>query len=85
MVHRGRLIKACLFTAPVFVLCGGLDAFLATILLVWVLVEVDGYLEGPEGHEDGDDEDEENGGCDSEGGSSSDSHDGLDDGSSMDL
>jgi len=87
MVHRGRLVKACLYTAPVFVLCGGLDAFLATILLVWVLVEVDGYLEGGEGHdddeEDGDDDDDDEDGL-SNGGSESD--DGFgDDGSSMDL
>ncbi len=61
MVHRGRLIKACLYTAPVFVLCGGLDAFLATILLVWVLIEVESYLDGNEGHdeEDGDGEDDD--------------------------
>jgi len=64
MVHRGRLIKACLYTAPVFVLCGGLDAFLATILLVWVLIEVENYLDGNEGHdeedEDGEDDDSQN-------------------------
>ena len=88
MVHRGRLVKSCMYTAPVFLLCGGLDVFLATILLVWVLVEVDGYLEGNEGH-DGDDEDED--GDDEEDGFSdgvgaSDSDDLFSDGgSSMDL
>jgi hypothetical protein len=82
MVHRGRLIKACLYTAPVFVLCGGLDAFLATILLVWVLVEVESYLDGSEGNnEDGDCMDDDS---DREG--ESDSDDGFgDDGSSMSL
>lgn len=55
MVHRGRLIKACLYTAPIFMLCGGLDAFFATILLVWVLVEIEGYLDGGEGNEDDED------------------------------
>lgn len=45
MVHRSRLLKACIYTSPVFVLCGGLDAFLTTILLVWVLVEVDSYMD----------------------------------------
>ena len=59
MIHRGRLIKACLYTAPVFIFCGGLDSFLATILLVWVLIEVETYLDGAGGqdNEDGDGED----------------------------
>lgn len=30
MIYRGRLIKACLYCSPVFILCGGLDAFLST-------------------------------------------------------
>mmetsp|Transcript_12261 Transcript_12261/g.25310 ORF Transcript_12261/g.25310 Transcript_12261/m.25310 type:complete len:85 (+) Transcript_12261:1-255(+) len=84
MVHRGRLIKACLYTAPVFVLCGGLDAFLATILLVWVLIEVESYLDGNEGHgeeeEDGDDDDSQDVGEDG-----SDVESFGDDGSSMSL
>jgi len=67
MVHRIRLLKACIYTMPVFVLCGGLDAFLTTILLVWVLVEVDSYMDlGDEGlggdnddsDDDSDDEDD---------------------------
>jgi hypothetical protein len=66
MVHRGRLIKACLYTAPVFLLCGGIDVFLATILLVWVYVEVESYLDGNEG------KDEEEGDSDDEGGSDAD-------------
>jgi hypothetical protein len=45
MIRRSRLIKACVFSAPVFVLCGGLDAFLSTVLLVWVLVEVESYMD----------------------------------------
>jgi hypothetical protein len=57
MIHRGRLLKACIYTSPVFILCGGLDAFLTTILLVWVLIEVDSYMDlGDEGVA-GDDED----------------------------
>lgn len=56
MIHRGRLIKACLYTAPVFILCGGLDAFVATILLVWVLIEVENYLDGTEGQDNEDDD-----------------------------
>merc|ERR1740130_701289 len=57
MVHRGRLLKACIYTSPVFILCGGLDAFLTTILLVWVLIEVDSYMDlGDEGAAE-DDED----------------------------
>ena len=58
MIHRGRLIKACLYTAPVFIFCGGLDSFLATILLVWVLIEVETYLDGV-GGQDNEDEDGE--------------------------
>jgi len=63
MIHRIRLLKACIYTMPVFVLCGGLDAFLTTILLVWVLVEVDSYMDlGDEGvggdDDDNDDEDD---------------------------
>jgi len=82
MVHRGRLIKACLYTAPIFMLCGGLDAFLATILLVWVLIEVESYLDGSESNdEDGDCMDDE-----SDRGGESDSDEGFeDDGSSMSL
>ena len=84
MVHRGRLIKACLYTAPVFVLCGGLDAFLATILLVWVIIEVESYLDGNEGQDEEGDDGED---CDSqEGGENgSDVESFGDDGSSIAL
>lgn len=85
MIHRGRLVKSCLYTMPVFVLCGGLDAFLATILLVWVLVEVDGYLDlnDEAGDPDNDDEDD----CDSDGDNDVDDidDDNFDDNSSMSL
>ncbi len=84
MVHRGRLIKACLYTAPVFVLCGGLDAFLATILLVWVLIEVESYLDGNEGH-DGEEEDGEDDDSQDVGEDGSDVESFGDDGSSMSL
>eukprot|EP00529_Nitzschia_sp_RCC80_P012263 CAMPEP_0113505652 /NCGR_PEP_ID=MMETSP0014_2-20120614/35444_1 /TAXON_ID=2857 /ORGANISM="Nitzschia sp." /LENGTH=570 /DNA_ID=CAMNT_0000401005 /DNA_START=154 /DNA_END=1866 /DNA_ORIENTATION=- /assembly_acc=CAM_ASM_000159 len=45
MILRSRLIKAALYCAPVFYFCGGLDSFLSTVLLVWVLVELESYLD----------------------------------------
>jgi hypothetical protein len=40
-IQRSSLIKACVYVCPVFILCGGLEAFVATIILVWVLVEIE--------------------------------------------
>jgi len=79
MIHRSRLVKACLYTSPVFILCGGLDAFLSTILLVWVLVEVDSYLDLSDEALDREDEEEDN--SDDEDEDDSDSGDDLDDNS----
>jgi hypothetical protein len=45
MIYRSRLGKACLYSAPVFYFCGGLDIFCVTVLLVWVLVEIESYLD----------------------------------------
>jgi hypothetical protein len=45
MIYRSRLIKACLYSAPVFYFCGGLDIFCVTVLLIWVLVEIESYLD----------------------------------------
>ncbi|KAG7351148.1 hypothetical protein IV203_010508 [Nitzschia inconspicua] len=45
LIQRSRLIKACLYISPIFILCGGLDVFCISILLVWVLVEVESYME----------------------------------------
>jgi hypothetical protein len=45
MIQRSRLVKACLYISPIFILCGGLDIFCITILLVWVLVEVENYMD----------------------------------------
>ena len=41
MIHRNSLIKACMYVMPVFVLCGGLEVFSATIIFVWVLLELE--------------------------------------------
>jgi hypothetical protein len=57
MVHRSSLIKACVYISPVFILCGGLEAFLSTIILVWVLVEIESGL--TLGDDDDDDEKDE--------------------------
>ena len=83
MIHRGRLIKACLYTAPVFALCGGLDVFLATILLVWVLVEVESYLDGNESNDVGNEDNESEQGSDGDSNGSDESF--GDDGSSLSL
>jgi hypothetical protein len=56
MVHRSSLIKACVYISPVFILCGGLEAFLSTIILVWVLVEIESGL--TLGDDDDDEKDE---------------------------
>jgi len=45
MVSRKKLIKACVCTCPFFVYCGMLDAFVSTVVLVWVLVELDLYMD----------------------------------------
>jgi hypothetical protein len=45
LIYRSRLIKACMCVSPVFLLCGGLDIFCVTILLVWVLVEAESYMD----------------------------------------
>mmetsp|Transcript_25845 Transcript_25845/g.60853 ORF Transcript_25845/g.60853 Transcript_25845/m.60853 type:complete len:584 (+) Transcript_25845:270-2021(+) len=82
MIHRGRLVKACLLTSPVFILCGGLDSFLSTILLVWVLVEVDSYLDLSDEALDREEDDEGNSDDDD---FTDDDHDDLDDDSSMSL
>eukprot|EP00536_Pseudo-nitzschia_multiseries_P000579 jgi/Psemu1/1337/gm1.1337_g len=82
MIHRSRLMKACLLTSPVFILCGGLDSFLSTILLVWVLVEVDSYLDLSDEALDREEDDEDNSDDEDDG---DDDHDDLDDDSSMSL
>lgn len=41
MIQRNSLVKACVYITPVFVLCGGLEFFLSTVLLVWILVELE--------------------------------------------
>lgn len=45
LIQRSRLVKACMYISPIFILCGGLDIFCITILLVWVLVEVESYMD----------------------------------------
>merc|ERR1712224_903708 len=58
-VHRGRLFKALLCASPLFLFCGGLDTFVLTIVLGWVLVEVLSYmdLDGETGGMNDDDDD----------------------------
>jgi hypothetical protein len=41
MVHRSSLIKACVCISPIFILCGGLEYFLSTAILVWILIEIE--------------------------------------------
>lgn len=62
-VHRGRLFKALLCASPLFLFCGGLDAFFLTIVLGWVLVEVFSYIDvdGETGGIDDDDDDDDDG------------------------
>ena len=59
MIPRGSLVKACVYITPVFVLCGGLEFFVSTILLVWMLVELEAsWMEGDD--DDDDEDDDEN-------------------------
>jgi hypothetical protein len=58
-IHRASLIKACMYVCPVFILCGGFEAFLSTIILVWVLVEIESSFDMDAADDDEEDEDEE--------------------------
>jgi hypothetical protein len=58
-IKRKSLVKACAYISPVFILCGGFEFFVSTVLLVWILVELEAswYL-GEDDDEDGDDDDD---------------------------
>lgn len=40
MVDRSFLLKTCLYICPVFILCGCIEAFLSTVVMVWVFLEL---------------------------------------------
>ena len=40
MIDRSFLLKTCLYICPVFVLCGSFEAFISTVVMVWVFVEL---------------------------------------------
>jgi hypothetical protein len=48
-----------MYVCPVFILCGGFEAFLSTIILVWVLVEIESSFDMDAADDDEEDEDEE--------------------------
>jgi hypothetical protein len=41
MVPRASLFKACVYMSPVFVICGGFEHYLLTIVLLWLLLELE--------------------------------------------
>jgi hypothetical protein len=41
MVHRVSLVKACAYICALFILCGGVEYFVAAVLLLFVLLEVE--------------------------------------------
>ena len=59
MVDRGQLLKACLYTSPIFLLCGVFDAFVSTVILVPVLMEVVSYMDLGHGSRGMNDEDDD--------------------------
>ncbi len=62
MIHRSSLMKACVYISPVFILCGGLEFFVSTVVMVWILVELDAswYLDAEEDDDDDNLSNEEN-------------------------
>ena len=53
MIHRSSLFKACMFICPVFVLFGGLEVFISTIILVWATVEIESAMALYDKNDDG--------------------------------
>ena len=58
MIHRSSLFKACMFICPVFVLFGGLEVFISTIILVWATVEIESAMALYDKNDDGSVEEE---------------------------
>jgi hypothetical protein len=46
-IGRSSLVKVCMYISPVFMLCGGLEYFVSTIILVWVFLELEAAVYPP--------------------------------------
>jgi hypothetical protein len=47
-ISRSSLMKVCVYISPVFILWGGLEYFVSTIILVWVLLELEAAVDPAE-------------------------------------
>ena len=52
-ISRRVLMKICMYISPVFMLSGGLEYFVSTIILVWVMLELDIWTVSPDNKDDG--------------------------------